>query len=60
MWKISIWFSVVSSTEVLENTLKHTGQTLIPLIPIVATRNNVELVSKMTTREQRGEIAIRR
>jgi hypothetical protein len=59
MWKISFWFSVVSSTEVLGNTLKHTGQTFIPLIPIMATRNHAELVSKITTLEQRGEIAIR-
>jgi hypothetical protein len=50
MWKkqhsaVSIQPSV--GTYVLEQALKHTGQPLVPLIPVMATWNHMELVPKM-------------
>jgi hypothetical protein len=63
-WNVEKQLSAISfqpsvRTKALEQTLKHDGQPLIPLIPVVATRNHMELVSKVTVLHQSSEAAIR-
>src|ERR1700674_287069 len=48
MWKMqlsAVSFQPSVRTYVLEQALKHAGQPLVPLIPVVATRNHMELVA---------------
>ena len=62
MWKkgpstVSIRPSV--RTEVFKQALKHAGYLFVPLVPVVTTGNDVELVTKMLLLQQRSEIAVR-
>jgi hypothetical protein len=44
----------------LQQTAKHIGQPLIPLIPVVSARAGVKLEVKFPLGKQRGEPAVRR
>ena len=44
----------------LEQPLKHTGQPLVPLAPVVATRSHMEFVLEMAPAEERRKVTIRR
>jgi hypothetical protein len=44
----------------VNSTLKNTRQSLVPLVPIVASGTWVKLILELPTREQFGELAIRR
>ena len=62
MWKMQLSAVIIQPsirTYVLEEALKHAGHPLVPLIPVMATRNLMEFVSKMPVLQQCSEIAIR-